>query len=159
MPKVSWKRRSPGSLRQAMEWCLEHGREKHNLSVDRIADHMGLSNKWVLYKWLENGRMPAILIRPFESACGIDLVTRYLGHSSNKMLIEIPTGRKASSREVHDLQASFTQAVGLLLVFYDTQSGADEAHSALTSLLEDVAWHRKNISEHMQPGLELEVYS
>lgn len=103
--------------------------------------------------------MPAILIRPFEEACGIDLLTRYQGHSANKMLIDIPTGRKASSREVHALQASFTDAVGLLLAFYETQSDSEAVHSALTGLLEDVAWHRKNIEQHTQPGLELEVQS
>ena len=80
---------------------MEFAREKHNRSVDRIADLMGLANKWVLYKWLESGRMPAILIRPFEAACGIDLVTRYIGHSANKMLIEIPTGRKVTSTDLN----------------------------------------------------------
>lgn len=159
MARRSWKKISPRSLRQAMELCLEHAREKRNFSIDRVADHMGLSNKWVLYKWLENGRMPAILIRPFEAACGIDLVTRYQGHSANKMLIDIPIGRKASNREVHELQASFTTAVGLLLAVYEHGDSADEAHGALTTLLEDVAWHRKNIEEQMQPSLELEVYA
>lgn len=138
---------------------MEYARERHNRSVDRIADLMGLANKWVLYKWLESGRMPAILIRPFEAACGIDLVTRYIGHSANKMLIEIPTGKKVTSTDLNELQASFAGAVSLLVEFYERQRGSDEALAALTGLLEDVAWHRKNVQEHLQPGLELEVTS
>lgn len=138
---------------------MEYAREKHNRSIDRIADLMGLANKWVLYKWLESGRMPAILIRPFEAACGIDLVTRYIGHSANKMLIEIPTGKKVTATDLNELQASFAGAVSLLVEFYERKNGSDEALSALTGLLEDVAWHRKNVQEHLQPGLELEVTS
>lgn len=138
---------------------MEYAREKHNRSVDRIADLMGLANKWVLYKWLESGRMPAILIRPFEAACGIDLVTRYIGHSANKMLIEIPTGRKVTATDLNELQSSFAGAVSLLVEFYERKNGSEEALAALTGLLEDVAWHRKNVAEHMQPGLELEVTS
>jgi hypothetical protein len=142
-----------------MELCMEFAREKHNRSVDRIADMMGLANKWVLYKWLESGRMPAILIRPFEVACGIDLVSRYVGHSANKMLIEIPTGRKVTATDLNELQSSFAGAVSLLVEFYERKNGSDEALAALTGLLEDVAWHRKNVQEHLQPGLELEVTS
>ncbi|MCK7553039.1 hypothetical protein [Marinobacter goseongensis] len=138
---------------------MEYAREKHNRSIDRIADLMGLANKWVLYKWLESGRMPAILIRPFEAACGIDLVTRYIGHSANKMLIEIPTGRKVTATDLNELQSSFAGAVSLLVEFYERKNGSDEALAALTGLLEDVAWHRKNVQEHLQPGLELEVTS
>lgn len=138
---------------------MEYAREKHNRSVDRIADLMGLSNRWTLYKWLESGRMPAILIRPFEAACGIDLVTRYIGHSANKMLIEIPTGKRVTSTDLNELQSSFAGAVGLLVEFYERKNGSDEALAALTGLLEDVAWHRKNVQEHLQPGLELEVTS
>ncbi|WP_305965669.1 hypothetical protein [Marinobacter salsuginis] len=138
---------------------MEYAREKHNRSIDRIADLMGLANKWVLYKWLESGRMPAILIRPFEAACGIDLVTRYIGHSANKMLIEIPTGKRVTSTDLNELQSSFAGAVSLLVEFYERKNGSDEALAALTGLLEDVAWHRKNVQEHLQPGLELEVMS
>jgi len=138
---------------------MEYAREKHNRSIDRIADLMGLANKWVLYKWLESGRMPAILIRPFEAACGIDLVTRYIGHSANKMLIEIPTGKRVTSTDLNELQSSFAGAVSLLVEFYERKNGSDEALAALTGLLEDVAWHRQNVQEHLQPGLELEVTS
>jgi len=138
---------------------MEYAREKNNHSVDRIADLMGLNSKWSIYKWLESGRMPAILIRPFEAACGIDLVTRYIGHSANKMLIEIPTGKRVTATDLNELQASFAGAVSLLVEFYERQKGSDEALAVLTGLLEDVAWHRLNVEKHQQPGLELEVTS
>ncbi|WP_216820105.1 hypothetical protein, partial [Zoogloea sp. LCSB751] len=83
-------------------------------SVDRVADLMGLPSKWTLYKWLENGRIPAVLIRPFEHACGADYMTLYIAASSNRLVVDIPSGRKATNAEVNELQCSFSDAMGLL---------------------------------------------
>lgn len=151
----SWKNRQPGSLRQAMEWALDHARVRHNRSVDRVADRMGLSNKWTLYKWLQNGRLPAVLIRPFEEACGIDYVTRYIGHSAHKLLIAAPTGRKASDRDINQLQASFTESISVLLKFYEGQAESEETLSALYTTMEQLAWHQGTVERQRQPELDL----
>lgn len=156
MTRRIWKHVSPCSLRQSLELNLEHAKEKKNFSVDRVADQMGLSNKWSLYKWMENGRMPAILVHPFEVACGIDLPTRYQAHSSNKLLVPIPSGRKATSKQIHELQSSFATAVNLLVSFYENNDGFEDTQAALTALMEDVAWHHKNIEKNNQPDLCLE---
>lgn len=155
MTRHSWKNRQPSSLRQAMEWCLEHARAKHNRSVDHVADLMGLPNKWVVYKWLENGRLPALLIRPFETACDIEYVTKYIGHSAHKLVIDMPTGNRVKGRDINDLQASFTTAVGLLIQFYDGESNPDDTLSALVTTMEQLAWHRAEVQRNQQPDLEL----
>ena len=154
MARNNWKHRQPGTLRQAMEWCLEYARVKHNRSVDHVADLMGQSNKWVLYKWLESGRMPAVLIRPFENACGIDYVTRYIGHSGHKLLIDIPNGKRATGKDINSLQSSFAESVSLLLKFYEGESEADETIAALLTTMEQLAWHRGTIERHKQPELD-----
>jgi hypothetical protein len=155
MARRNWKQASPCSLRQAMEWSLEHARVRKNLSVDRVADGMGLASKWTLYKWLENGRLPAVLIRPFESTCGIDLVTRYLCHSNHKLIVAIPKGRQVKRTDLHELQATFATAVSLLVEFYDGSPNPDETLGALTKLMQDTAWHRMNVEKHFQPALDL----
>ncbi|SFT99980.1 hypothetical protein [Halomonas saccharevitans] len=127
---------------------------KHQRSVDRVADLMGLTSKWALYKWMESGRMPAILIRPFEQACGIDLVTRYIGHSGHKLLVDIPTGKRASGTDINALQASFAEAVGLLLSYYDGQTEAEDTLGALYTTMEHLAWHQGTIERHRQPQLD-----
>ncbi|MDO5940617.1 hypothetical protein [Burkholderia cepacia] len=76
MSRRNWKRVRPMSLRHALELCKDYAKERHNLSVERIAERMGLADHWTLYKWFQSGRMPLNLVRPFESACGIDFVTR-----------------------------------------------------------------------------------
>ena len=156
MKRLIWKNRQPSSLRHGMELCLEFSRFKHNRSVDQVADIMGLANKWTLYKWLENGRLPAVLIRPFETACGIDYVTRFISHSAHKLLIDIPTGKRATSKDVNTLQASFTDAVSLLLKFYENKQEADETISALYQVMEQLAVHQGQVEKFKQPELDLE---
>ncbi|MEJ1341201.1 MAG: hypothetical protein RPU14_03885 [Candidatus Sedimenticola sp. (ex Thyasira tokunagai)] len=156
MTRRNWKRIQPNSLNHAQELCLLHARERLNKSVDQVADLMGLANRWSLYKWMQNNRMPAALIRPFEAACGINYVTRYLAHSDHKLLIDIPTGRKATGKDIHSLQAGFSSAVGVLLDFYEGNAEVDQALAELTGLLEELAWHRNNVALFSQPELELE---
>ena len=156
MAKRNWKRLQPTGFSHAMELSLEHGKAVHNRSVDRIADLMGLANKWVIYKWIESGRIPGILIRPFEHACGIDYLTRYLAHSDHKLVIDIPTGRKADHKHIHELQTALHDAVGLLMTFYRDQSDAEETIAAITGVMEDLAWHRGNVEKFSQPELDLE---
>ena len=155
MASRNWKNRQPASLRQAMEWCLAYAREQHNHSVDRVADRMGLANKWALYKWMESGRLPAILIQPFERACGIDYVTRYVAYSAHKLLIDIPAGKPANSGDINALQGSFAEAISLLLQFYGGKATADETVSALTSVMTGLGSHRENVRMHGDPELAL----
>ena len=66
----NWKTYQPSSLRDALKACKDYALAKRNLSVERIAERMGLEDHWALYKWLSNGRMPAVSIHPYELACG-----------------------------------------------------------------------------------------
>ncbi|TVP10573.1 helix-turn-helix domain-containing protein [Shewanella sp. KCT] len=155
MATRNWKKVTANSLRHAMELCLAHARERKNLSVDRVADLMGLPNKWTLYKWLENGRMPSVLIRPFEHACGITLMTRYLATSGGQLVIDIPAGKRADASDINAVQGSFSDAMGLLIKFYDGQTEAEETLGALTRLMSGIAWHRENVNKSLTPELEL----
>jgi len=151
----SWKKVHPNSLRHAMELCLEHAEQKKNLSKERVGDLMGLSSHWVLYKWLKEGRMPSNLIRPFEHVCGIDLMTQYLATSSHKLLIDMPTGKGCSPVDINDMQASFSEAVGLLIRFYQNPEKVDETVASLTAVMQDIAYHRENVSKAVSPELSL----
>lgn len=156
MKRPNWKRLRPTNFSHAMELCLEHARAAHNRSVDRVADLMGLPNKWIIYKWMESGRMPGNLIPGFENVCGIGYVTQWLAQAAHKLLIDIPTGRNATSKDIHDLQAIAHEAIGLLMRFYQNQASADETLGALNCLMQDLAWHRINVEKFSQPELDLE---
>ncbi len=155
MTRRNWKRIRPHSLRYALELCKEHARERRNLSVERIAELMGLADHWTLYKWFQSGRIPANLIRPFEQACGIDFVTQWLAGSSGKLLIDMPSGKAVDATEVQQLQEAQTEATAQILKFANGQTSAEEAIAAIVAAMEGLAWHKGNIEKHAQPELEL----
>lgn len=153
--KINWKRVQPHSLRHGSELCVRHAGERLNKGVEQIADIMGEASHWSLYKWMESGRMPAIKIRSFENACGADFMTQYLAHSAGYLLVKVPTGRKAEHRDLNELSRFTHEVMAMLLEFYDSHEGAEEAMQALTQLMEDLAFQRGNIEKHKQPELLL----
>ena len=155
MKRRSWKNAQPSSIRQAMEWSLEFAKERHNLGVERIAERMGQANHWALYKWISEGRMPAVLIPAFEHACGIALVSRWLASTSGKLLIDIPSGRTCNAQDVNELQGVLNATTGALIAFYQGEVDADAALAALQAGLTSLAWHRSNVQQHANPQLDL----
>ncbi len=155
MSKRNWKAAQPSSCCQALEWSLEFAKEKHNLSAERIAERMGQANHWTLYKWVSEGRMPAVLIPAFEHVCGINLVSRWLASTGGKLLVDIPTGRSCTAHDMQELQAVLTTSMGALLAFYNGTSDAPTTLGALQAGLESLAWHRGNVQQPAHPQLEL----
>lgn len=155
MSRRNWKRVRPNSLRQAMQLCLDYARERHNRSVERVADLMGLASHWTLYKWMENGRLPAVLIRPFEHACGVTFVTDYVALSAHKLPVDMPAGKPAQDTDVLALQTQFNEAVNLLARFYKGDADAGETIAALTAAMADIANHRANVAQSLEPELAL----
>lgn len=155
MKKRNWKTVQPSSIRQALEGSLEFAKERHNLSVERIAERMGQANHWALYKWISEGRMPAVLIPAFEHVCGINLVSRWLASTGGKLLVDMPTGRTCDAQEMHELQAVLNTAAGALIAFYQGHADADATLAAIQTGLTGLAWHRANVQQHAHPQLEL----
>ncbi|EIK73275.1 hypothetical protein PseBG33_3503 [Pseudomonas synxantha BG33R] len=156
MNRRRWKNVRPTSLRHALELCKDFAIDAHNKSVQRIADEMGLPDHWALYKWLQTGRMPANLIRPYERVCNCDYVTRWIAASAGRLTIEMPTGRNCTAQDTQALQELLTTAAGKLLAFYAKNSEAEETLTAIQAAMEGLAWHRGNVSQTQHPQLELE---
>lgn len=152
-----WKRYQPTSLRDALAKCKDYARERHNLSVERIAERMGLADHWAIYKWIESGRMPAVLLPAYEATCGIDLATRWLAATQHKLLVAMPAGRAADAADLVRLGSDFQQALQLLSDFYVSNGAGDPAPvlEALRTHLEAVAYHRENVAGYAEPELEL----
>ncbi|RIX47475.1 MAG: hypothetical protein D3M94_07320 [Rhodocyclales bacterium GT-UBC] len=139
-----------------MKACLDHAMTKHRRSVDHIAADMGLANPWNLYKWVESGRIPAVLIRPFELACRCNYVTSYLAHAAHRLIIDIPTGRMPTSSDLPAVQAATHDAMGALINFAAGKAKAEEVMTAVTTAMEQLAYHRENAARAAQPELELD---
>lgn len=155
MTRAPSKRLRANSLVHAMRLCKEYAQVKRHLSVERIADRMGTTHD-SLYKWLATGRMPAILIPAFELACGCHYVSEWLAASADRLVVEMPTGRKAEGSELLDMNSSCAAALQLLTQFYAAPQAADpEATLAALRLhLEQVAYHHHNVAAYATPELE-----
>lgn len=154
MTRRDWKRVVPTSLVGALRLCKEFAQERRNLSVERIADRMGVTHD-ALYKWLATGRMPANLIPVYELACGCNFATVWLGSCAGKLVIDMPIGRAADQTEMVELNSGFAAALQLLTNFYaDPKADPAETLAALQQHLQQVAWHSRNVAAHANPQLE-----
>lgn len=154
--RAYWKRYQPTSCRDALHKCKEHAREVRNASVERIAEQMGLPDHWALYKWIESGRMPLVLLPLYESACGINLPSRWLAATQQRLLVDMPVGRAADQGDLVQLGTGFQQALQLLSDFYRSNGAPDAAPvlEALRAHLESVAHHHANVAGFSQPELD-----
>lgn len=156
MSRINWKRVRPTSLVEALRLCKAYALERKNLSVERIADLMGVSRD-NLYKWLGTGRMPANLIPAYEHTCGAHFVSDWLAASAGRMAIPVPTGRRVEAADMVELNSGFAQALQLLTDFYAAAGKADPAATldALQAHLQQVAFHQHNVATYATPELDL----
>jgi len=155
MSKRNWGSFRPTSLQDAIEACVEFARERHQMSIDRIADAMGIASKWTLYKYIEGASIPARLIRPFETACHCTFITQHLGASARKLMIDMPTGRKAGPADVQAVQTACNAAIGALLDFSAGKACTSHTVTLVTEAIERLARERAEVERHAQPELAL----
>ena len=155
MSRRNWKNVRPKSLVEALRLCKEYAQDKSNLSIERIADRMGVTHD-SLYKWLGSGRLPAILIPAYELACGCSFASAWLAVSAGKLVIDMPTGRKAESTDLMSVNSSCAAALQLLTAFYvdPASTDADATLAALRTHLEQVAFHHHNVAQYAAPELD-----
>lgn len=150
-----WKHRLAPNLQEAMAECTAYALEAHNRSIEQIADLTGVDNHWTLRKYITEVRLPLRLIRPFENACGIDLITRYLASSSRRIVIDIPHGTTPGEHDVQTLQRMLADATSALIAFYQGEKDPDETIHAVWTGMAELGWHRANVTKHHQPELPL----
>ncbi len=153
--RAYWKSYVPATLKDALYGCIEYAKEARNLSVERVADMCGINSRDTLYKYISEARLPVGLVLAFEGACGINLISRWNASASGQLLLDIPKGKTATPEDINNLQAAIAAAVGDLIDFYRDQKGEAEVLASVTAALNELAWHRANVSKHDQPELDL----
>jgi len=149
-----WRNVKPRSLRHAIELCVDYALDKHRLTIEGIADRMGIPSHWNLYKYMENGRMPAILIRPFEHACGCTYVTEHIALSASKLIFDIPTGKRPDDKDILELNEAFNDSIKLLSRFYKGAAEAEDTISAITNVMCELARQRENVIKSDAPEFD-----
>ena len=74
MNRRRWKNIQPTSLRHGLELCKDFAKEAHNMSVERIAVEMGVTDQWTVYKWLQTGPKIKVSVAPNMVAYGSAVV-------------------------------------------------------------------------------------
>lgn len=152
--KRKWKSVRATSLSEAMELCIEFSTENRR-PIKVLADLMGVETK-TLYRWLAETSMPLNRVRQFETFCGICLISDYLCTAhGDKVVVCIPTGKKADIADLIEVQASFAEALTLLNRFYQNGGDVENTVSALTKTLTQIAFQRANVLKVGQPELAL----
>jgi len=157
MSRANWKHRRATSLVHALRLCKEYAQARRNLSVERIADRMGVTHD-SLYKWLATGRIPGILIPVYELACGVHYASEWLAASADRMVVPLPKGCKADDAQLVDMNSAWAAAYQALNKFYHAPS-AEAAEATLDALREhmaQVAYHQANVAQFSTPELDFE---
>lgn len=152
--KRKWKSVRATSLSEAMELCVEFSTENRR-PIKVLADLMGVETK-TLYRWLAETSMPLNRVRQFETFCGISLISDYLCTAhGDKVVVSIPTGKKADIADLIEVQASFAEALTLLSRFYQHGDDVENTVAALTKTLSQLAYQRANVAKVGEPELAL----
>lgn len=147
------KRLVAHSLEDAIERCEEAAAAARK-PRKVMEDLMGLSRS-TYSRYTSDGEMPVRLIRQFETLCGASYVSDYLAMADGtRIVIDIPTGRAASTLDIAALQSVLHDAVGQIIQFAAGQTTAQDATSAISSAIAGLAGHKANINKHAQPELE-----
>ena len=97
-------------------------------------------------------------VGPYEAACGIDFVTRWLAASSGRLLIDIPTGRGVTAEDILSLHSVMNAAATQILDFYEKtpRPAVADVMSAIQEAMQTLAWHRGNVEKRDQPELDFQ---
>lgn len=148
------RRLQPLNLEHAFDLCGHRALLTSNLSVDGIAHLMGEA-RGTLYRWMADGSMPTKKLPTFEHVCQADYVSRFLAMAKgNRVVIDVPVGKRPKVRDINALQAAATQAVGSLIRFFDGEIEEAEALADMNAALEGLMYQRENILKYRQPELD-----
>ena len=153
MGYINWKKAKANSLADAFDLCKRYAKERKNLSIEQIAELMGVGDE-SLRKWVRNATMPINNLASFEIVCGCRYVSGYLAARDGKLLIEIPVGKQVKPVEFLEMQIAFNHAIGSLMKVVTGEAGTAETVAAITSSMCDLAYHRENVQKTNSPELD-----
>lgn len=158
MPSIrrQWSRIMPRSLPESLQLCKEHAQSAKQMSVPRIADRCGMSSD-MLYKRLGGGDMPASLLIPYMSATGRVYPLMYMAHSLDKLIVDMPKGKKASHSNLTHLNQFANQVIGLIMQLEEGAANAQHVADQIVLLMEDLAAQKLEVEKQAEPQTCLDL--
>ncbi|MCP2041440.1 hypothetical protein L1281_002040 [Neisseria sp. HSC-16F19] len=148
------------NIRQAKATSLDHAialtkryAKERRLPSKVMADLMGVELK-TYYRWLLDNTMPLNRVAQFEALAGCRFISEYLCvMHGDKVVIDIPRGRKGKTADVARVQSQTAAAIALLARWHEDGNGVEETIAALTQVLSLLAYQRENVKKAETPEL------
>ncbi|WP_010603989.1 hypothetical protein [Pseudoalteromonas maricaloris] len=151
-----WNRIVPRSLPESLQLCKEHAQATKQMSVPRIADRTGISPD-MLYKHLGGGDMPASLLIPYMAATGREYPLMYMAHSLDKLIVDMPKGKKPSLPTLNHLNTFACQVIGMVMQLEEGAGNAQHVADQIALLMQDLAHHKLECERLDEPQQNLDL--
>ena len=111
--RITKRQAKATSLDHAIELAKRHAKERR-LPSKVMADLMGVELK-TYYRWLLENTLPLNRIAQFEALTGSRFISEYLSVlHGDRVVIEIPRGRKGKTADMAQVQSQTAAALALL---------------------------------------------
>lgn len=120
-----------------------------------MADLMGVEPK-TYYRWMLEGTLPLNKLLQFETLAGCHFISEFLCvFDGCRIVIDIPKGKKATTKDVAVLQSLLASTVSQLSDFYGSSlEDVQETLELLNQSLSMLGFHRQNIQLASAPELD-----
>lgn len=145
-----WGRIVARSLPEALQLCKEHAQATRQMSVPRIADRTGISTD-MLYKHLGSGDMPASLLIPYMAATGREYPLMYMAHSLDKLIVDMPKGKKPSNSNLTHLNLFANQVIGMVMQLEEGAGNAQYVAEQIVLLMQQLAYQKLEAEKLDEP--------
>ena len=152
--RISQKHKAT-SLDHAIELTEEYA-EQQRMPSKRIAELMGVEYK-TYRRWMLDGTLPLNRLAQLEHITTTQFISEYVCvFQGNKVVIEIPRGKKSNVTDLSELQSQMAQTMAILAKFYEGKVEPEDAIAEITASITALAYQRENVCKTETPELEFE---
>jgi len=135
------------AIQEAGAACLKHAKAQRYRDVSDVATAMGLKNDWVLFKWAQTGRFPAVVIPEFERACGATLLSKCLAESAGLLAIPAPTPEPLAPCSWAQVNSTVAQAMAQAAIAVNAADQQVPAIKAINKAMDALATMRHQLAQ------------
>tara|TARA_Y100000588_G_C14281520_1_gene937737 strand:- start:21747 stop:22121 length:375 start_codon:yes stop_codon:yes gene_type:complete len=105
----------------------------------------------MLYKRLGSGDMPASLLIPYMAATGRVYPLIYMAQSLDKLVVDMPKGKKPTHASLTHLNQFANQVIGLIMQLEEGSGNTDHVANQIVLLMQDLAYQKIEVEQLDEP--------
>lgn len=136
------------SVVDAVKECAQYAKTFRYLSREGVAEKMGFTGgaRWVVYKWVDEGKVPARHIPAFERACGTNLLTSCLVRVAGQIAVPMLPPESAPPLDLARTQVVLAEAMATVTSALYDGDRRGQAVTAINSAIEALAGLRHKLA-------------